>query len=278
MKKIIYITLVATLNIVVATAQTIFVEDFDTALPSSWTIDATHGVEWKHSDSLGANNTGCAYVDKDDTFGLDSGSIETVAIDLTKINKPVLSFKVATVRKNFAVPQLHLHYNIGNGWSRLNTWGLWGVDSIIASTEDFFPPLDKKNVKWEVATYDLSSLSGNSNIRFAFGAYVDNGGYLLLDSIRISDPSTLSIAQYEQDRAVVLYPNPAQDRVYITTGTAGSAAIYVYDITGRQMSSVTYKWTGKQLEVNTTTLSNGTYYIHIVQAGSSEAQKLVISR
>ena len=88
---------------------------------------------------------------------------------------------------------------------------------------------------------------------------------MLLDSVRIGDASTLSVAQYEPAEELSLYPNPAQGRVYIEGAKAETAAISVYDVTGRQMTNIDYTNKGKSVVVNTTNLSNGSYYMYIEQ-------------
>lgn len=244
-------------------AQTALSEDFTTSIPGTWTVDNTGGATWQYNDSLGSNYTGCVFVDEGQGSAADSGRIQTPAVDLSQINNPKLYFKIATVLNNFMAPKLTLYYSTGSGWVKLNSWGEWDADSVVYSSNDYVWPLDTASFSWTEASYDLSALASSTNIRFAFEANMINGGYLLLDSVRISDPSTASIVNIGFAPQLMVYPNPANDMVFINTKGKHVSGVVLTDVMGRDIKVVDYKQFGDKVSVQLDGLPNGLYTLSL---------------
>lgn len=247
-------------------AQTVLSEDFTTSIPGTWTVDTTGGAKWQHNDSLGANYTGCVFVDEGQGSAADSGNIQTPAVDLSQINNPKLNFKMATVNNNFIAPKLTLYYSTGSGWVKLNSWGEWDADSLVYSSNDYVWPLDTASFSWTEASYDLSALASSTNIRFAFEANMINGGYLLLDSVRISDPSTASVINIGLAPQLTVYPNPANDMVFINTNGKLVSNVVLTDMMGRDTKVIDHKQFGDKVSVQLDGLPNGLYTLSLFGA------------
>ena len=82
--------------------------------------------------------------------------------------------------------------------------------------------------------------------------------------------------------AAILFPNPADDAVTVKLSleTAQTVSIVVYDVLGRSVLSTTPKEYGQgeqQISLNTSSLNNGEYFVHIKTAGKTSTLKLVIN-
>ena len=70
-----------------------------------------------------------------------------------------------------------------------------------------------------------------------------------------------------------MYPNPVNDgKVYVVTGSTDMKTIIFYDISGKQVLSVSTE----NKEVNTSKLSKGVYIVKVEQNGKVSTEKLII--
>lgn len=177
-----------------AIAQTVLKEDFNNGAPSGWSINTTGGATWIHDASLGINGTGAIIVDQSNASSATGSIITTTLLDLTGIANPTLSFKVACIRSNFIAPVLKMQYSISGGaWQPLSSWGEYGTDNIINTSGPCSPKLSNTCSEWATVTYDLSAIANTKDVRFAFEAELSNGGWLLLDDVRIGERNTYTL-------------------------------------------------------------------------------------
>lgn len=189
-----------------AYGQTIFSTNFNSTLPTGWTIDASAGATWVHSGSLGVGSSGCAMVDQSSSSGGTKGRLITTSFNLTTVSKPTLSFKVASIRNNFVSPNLYIHYSVAGGtWQKLSSWGEWNTDNIINTTGPCFPQ-NNGCVEWQDVVFDLAKVAGNTNIRFAFEADCLNGGWLLLDDLWIHDKKIYPLPYLQDFEGAAFFP------------------------------------------------------------------------
>ncbi len=187
-------------------AQVLLSEDFAAGLPAGWKIQGPQAVQWAAHPTLGINGSGCMMVDDWQTVGGNNINLETVAVDLTTINNPKISFKLASIRSNFIAPRLVLYYSTGSGWQKLANWGEWQTDFIISTTGPCNMPLPASCIDWEDITYDLSKIAHLSNVRFAFQADVPNGGFVLLDDVWVHDKKVYSLPYLQDFDQQVFFP------------------------------------------------------------------------
>ena len=69
-----------------------------------------------------------------------------------------------------------------------------------------------------------------------------------------------------------LYPNPAKDHVNLITTDEGEKNISIYNSTGILVSS--YKMSGKEILINTSLLSQGLYFMKIIETNGKNVSTL----
>ena len=146
-----------------------------------------------------------------------------------------MKWTTAIVQNNFQPPIMSLWYDIGNGWEILSDWGSqWGnaQNSIPFSTQ-ISPPLEPSTLQWQELSYDLSSLSSNTNIRFSFGAEFGNGGWVLVDDVLLEGEIAevpLEILNIEAANTTVC----VGENINLSAETNGKNINYEWSITDEQ--------------------------------------------
>jgi hypothetical protein len=100
----------------------------------------------------------------------------------------------------------------------------------------------------------------------------DSDGYSNIDELNGgSDPldpnSTLSLDTFELSDSFVIYPNPVNDVMFISTGIDTPLSVIVFDLTGKR---VLYKSIGLEKELDLSHLDSAVYFIKIESKNSSE--------
>ncbi|MEL6719387.1 MAG: T9SS type A sorting domain-containing protein, partial [Bacteroidota bacterium] len=83
--------------------------------------------------------------------------------------------------------------------------------------------------------------------------------------------STSTIEAIEE--AILIYPNPTNDQLFIEMEQAGNANIQVLDMLGRQVNQ--YNFDRSTFQLNMTTLPSGIYYISIEKDGKYWIEKVI---
>ncbi len=83
----------------------------------------------------------------------------------------------------------------------------------------------------------------------------------------------VSASNKETIEGLNIYPNPAtSDRIYITSKSAQSKEVEVFDVLGKKILQATL--TGKEL--NITSLTPGVYIIKVKEGDASATRKLIV--
>ena len=105
----------------------------------------------------------------------------------------------------------------------------------------------------------------------------DGDGYSNIDELNGgSDPldpnSTLSLDTFELTDSFVIYPNPVNDVMFISTGIDTPLSVKVFDINGK---TVLYKDLGFEREIDLSSLKSAVYFIKIKSDTKSKILRLV---
>jgi hypothetical protein len=99
--------------------------------------------------------------------------------------------------------------------------------------------------------------------------------FYLADSIVVLDPCVLSgVNQFEQNE-LHIFPNPANNQVYIETGDRPVLKIQLLDLSGKRVLSIPGSQNTEQ-SFNVNGLAGGMYFITVITTGGSLTEKLVI--
>jgi hypothetical protein len=124
---------------------------------------------------------------------------------------------------------------------------------------------------WSMVTLDLRSIPAVNNnskfvLRINFSApNTGNKGNNRFDNITVEGDISPEIdAVTDVTRSdYALYPNPANDHITLITTFEGEKMISIYNSTGALVT--TYKLDGKEITINTSLLSQGLYFMKIIE-------------
>lgn len=214
-------------------------EDFNSSFPGLWTQWSGSSLVWEHNAQLGVNNSGCVLVDYSSSSSSGNAWIQTPFMNLSSIQDPEIVFSTALVQNNFLAPEISLWYDVGGGWIYITNWGSTSnSENFVPYSSDLMPPLDAANVDWVTdISYDLSALSSLTSVRFAFGADFSNGGWALLDNVKIQEGSggNVGVTNLLLSNDLAIYPNPASDLLYIDHTNLQAQYVAIYDLSGRKV-------------------------------------------
>jgi hypothetical protein len=252
-------------------------EDFETGIPANWTQWSGEGIQWIDNSTLGTNDSGCAIADFGSSSEEGSTWLQTPFMNLSLLANPEITLSAAEHANNFAAPEFSLWYDIGNGWVEINTG--W---KIISNGGALLYPNGHSAVVWNDLTYDLSSLSSETNIRFSFGAYFPNGGWVLLDNVNIHGTgSTTSIESQKLDKNITLYPNPAIDYLNVQTGSISPIQLSIYSIDGKKLKTIEQPSIGEggnDYRIDLNELNSGVYMLHLTYPEETRSIKFQVQK
>jgi hypothetical protein len=262
------------LSVSLASGQ-LFFQDFNDSIPNSWwRTSSDTNIKWVHNDSLGINGTGCAIADHGVTFTpAGTASIVTPFVNFSAISKPQISFSVALVGNNFVPPDLVLYYDLGGSLAPQKVYS-WGgsnsADSNITQTFNQFYPLEAINITWVDITYELPQLGIVPSVSFIFKGELLNGGWVLLDNIRIGGKPSIGIKEEEKQHR--LYPNPCSETLHIE-GTAEQAE--VYNLQGQKLLEQKLAPSQTEHQIPLTKLAKGAYTVKVIEGTNSTTTNVI---
>ncbi|MBA3971489.1 MAG: T9SS type A sorting domain-containing protein [Bacteroidetes bacterium] len=111
--------------------------------------------------------------------------------------------------------------------------------------------------------------SGNAIMYGAFMASNANGtntgDQVFLSNLLIQEDLTASIASYASEIGMVIYPNPAQEKLYVKTIDAyeNIGTLEIIDISGRIIKTINYEKLSQGKSIDITDLPGGVYVLRI---------------
>lgn len=274
----------------VAQAPGIYAESFEAnGLPSNWTIiNQTGGTTWQQT-SLGAATGSKSYF-IDGTINPNNAIdiLETPSYDFLNNPSNQFSFRYAYAKysaSNTDIFKVQASKDCGGSWQDIYT----PTNSSLASGSGGVTTTPLVPTPAQFKTYVLSNHPGFTNyllepnvrLRFYFqeDAAAGFGNRFFLDDINFSGPA--GINDLTSAIGLNVYPNPAKETINIkmTLSNDSKVAYNLVDVTGRTLiSKATQELSaGEQiLQVNTSSLSTGVYFIQINLNGTILSKKLTI--
>jgi beta-glucanase (GH16 family) len=155
----------------------------------------------------------------------------------------------------------------------------WTADKIVFSVDDVvhytYNPSTKDASTWpfNLDQYILLNFAVQPNI---VSSFIQDA--MVIDYVRVYQSTALSTNNPTIDSEVKIYPNPVKDTLNINLGNIFSKEVHVriYDISGRVMFKEYFKHNSKNLEINTSFLNKGVYFISLNLNGTdTRTQKFV---
>lgn len=253
-----------------------------TTFTADYTIVNPQGNAWTRITTSAA--TGSASLKLTNTSSMAGTTDEFVgpSINLSAINSPVFTFKVAYRQRtssNIDRLRVYTSTNCGQTWGqRYSKSGATLSTGVTNNTSNWTP----SSSEWRTETVTLpSSVANNPNVRFKFVLDSDGGNNIYIDDINITgvtgiDAPDAGIQQF------AVYPNPLQDNSVVTFSLddAQQVSLQLFDMSGRIVMNM---YTGElsagehQFPVQTAEkLSSGMYFVRLTTAeGRMVTQKLI---
>ena len=172
-----------------------------------------------------------------------------------------IGFWVETYNKDYGLEQ----YNVG-----VSTAGNNPADFTIISGS---PPQTAPDV-WTYREYDLASYAGQ-NVYIGIQCVSDNQFIFMIDDIRIGYP--LGIGGNSSDVEVIFYPNPAKDRLFINTRTAGTGwSVELINNLGTVIRTMIPGKNETIISVDLSGILPGIYFLRIVHDHKLFIEKVII--
>lgn len=134
----------------------------------------------------------------------------------------------------------------------------------------------QNDIQFNNVTY-LHSDDGSEFDQFKFDVIDGEGGWIEITNfeIAIDDSFVTNTADTEFDNDITLYPNPANESIYVSHNSIQELSIRITDLTGKTV--ITSK-TSTSNKINTSELGNGIYLVEISSGDKLSVKKMVIQR
>lgn len=124
-------------------------------------------------------------------------------------------------------------------------------------------------------TYDVNITPDTINVILLSSASESpkNGSRLLVDDLEL-DYTPQYIVNAGSLPSVSIYPNPASDHFKVINNSNSETKVSIYNIAGQKVISTGFN--GMQHKINTSSLKEGVYFVHINNQSGDKIIKLVI--
>lgn len=188
-----------------------------------------------------------------------------------------------TIQLGTSISKTFVIQNTGNGTLTINGWMMSGANSneFVVLNSPNFPLTLAGNATQNITVEFTPLIAGTRNaMMHIMSDDGDENNYSF--AIQGKADIDVSVATYEKDLAFIsLFPNPSNNEaiVKLQLETSSKVAVNVYDITGALIMQVAEKELGKgehNISLNTTSLSNGEYFVTLAKDGKLQTLKLVV--
>ncbi|RZT00020.1 T9SS type A sorting domain-containing protein [Aquimarina brevivitae] len=204
--------------------------------------------------------------------------------DLSAIENPVLKFDMAfDIELDWDFVNVEYTLDGGTTWQILGQFG----DPSWYNSETL-PGNNCRNcpgAQWTGAdttlkeySYDLVSLTNETSFIFRFNFVSDqsvNNEGVVIDDVRI-EGNSLSIDDFENQIAFVVYPNPSKDIFNIQWRNASTVKYSVYDITGKLvLKKDDLDLSDQETQIDLSSFTKGVYFLKIALDSKESNVKLL---
>lgn len=261
-----------------------FEQNFDASPlfpPNGWSSNNVDGdtVLWAANYFVSAfgGNGSCVWVN---LFDLSTtGTVDeltTLSVETDQSFHPALTFDIAYAKKAVgSSDQLKVYYSLNCGYTWQLAWSKSG-DALSTTTDRVgaFSPIAED---WRTEYVTTTGIAGQSNIMYKFEVVSGGGNNLYLDNININ-AWHVGIDELEEPLDLNLYPNPAENTVYITSASADVkwTSVELYSLAGKQVLSRNLN--GQQLDVtvDVSALTSGLYIVRLSSDKGAIHRKLMV--
>lgn len=212
-------------------------------------------------------------------FDIQSG---TMSLVMQKVNLGTgagVSFNHAYRQYTNENDRLEVEVSTDCGATWATVWNQAGaaLSTLPASTTSFIPSAD---TQWRATTVDLTAYDNTNDVVIRFKGTSGYGNNLYLDDINIANGLITNVSNIQKEAAEVrIMPNPVSNQMTLefTMLNTADASISILNALGQQVQQVSNgSFSGTNLiEVNTSELASGVYFVNIVTNEGSTTKRFV---
>lgn len=271
-------TITAVVEHVAELAQTPVNEDFETgALPQYWSVEnSDESYTWSIIElDTGANcqATTAYYIAHYDYNNPPAEDyLYSQLIDLEFIQDAELTFDYAYARWGGANQdgfRVEVSANCGASWDTLFNECCEELMTVESQQSWWAPGCGD----WVQLNFDLSNYLGES-LMIRFVGVNGWGNNFFLDNVNVDGLNTVGMAQLLSKGDVRVYPNPANDQLYLQS-TFDQVDLQIFDITGKIVfESGRYNEGLHRIDISS--MTQGIYFVRLTSTAGERVEKLII--
>lgn len=136
----------------------------------------------------------------------------------------------------------------------------------IINVKDYLSTANKIQVRF-IAIDDVNTSMNNNG---------DNVVEAAVDDFSVYDAFSSGVGEVAKS-TFSIHPNPADQTVNITFSAPAAGSIQMYDLTGRQVASISTSANNATYSINTASLASGTYMLMLQNGTTVESHKVVVA-
>jgi hypothetical protein len=251
--------------------------------PAGWArYNPDAGFTWSRVAAGATGANGSAKIDFYNSTGGQIDDLYLPQFSLVGANNAFLTFYVAKARYSAAYnDQLDFLATTDCGsswnilWAKTDNTGL--TTNTVAQT-NAWTPVSASATDWRQETVDLNSLLGQSNIIAKFSALSGYGNNGYIDDINITQ--NVGVGENAVTETISVFPIPSAGNVSLTLNklNVSSFTLVVTDMVGKTISREENVANNGTLNVDLSTLENGSYLINIETPGQKIVKKVILEK
>lgn len=257
------------------------VEGFEsTTLPSlNWEVIAGSDIYNWQIAPVGATGSKSAKIQNNSASAGEADALISKAINFTNAPNTAITFKVAFAQKqtdNTDRLKVMVSKNCGQSWSTVYTkQGAALATTTVLIGGNFSPSASH----WRTETVTVPSIFLGPSTQFKYEFVSGDGNNIYLDDINLTSSSSL------MDQETIFYnaqliPNPTNNNtsLNVVSATETKASLVVTDLLGKiidRKENILIGTGENQIDINTSSFSNGLYFVTLTSNQSQITQKLI---
>ncbi|HKC67765.1 MAG TPA: C10 family peptidase, partial [Bacteroidia bacterium] len=260
-------------------------ESSGTNLPAGWTLgNPDNDAAWQIVTTVAHTGTNCIgfnNFDGDQTTDMTGRKdwFYTGTYNFSSSISASMTFDVAYAVLNYSgtlyTDTLSVLYSVdcGTTWHQIYKKGGATLASAGTTTNTSTGWTPASSSQWRTDNINLSAITGQASVMFAFQNTSDWADWLYIDNINITANSTTGISSNNALSSVSVYPNPAHNNISVTL-LENTRSVSVTDIIGQTVIAEQKVEGAQQVQtIDITNLASGVYFMKI---NSTDSQTKII--
>lgn len=130
--------------------------------------------------------------------------------------------------------------------------------------------------EWARAYVDLTAYNGMSDVMIAFKGVSDYGNNLFIDDINLSTIPVALVDVEQQNFALTLYPNPANEKITLSIDSDYNEAVDVQVVNMLGQSIYSGRFNQKNIHLDIQEFAKGAYFVVIKQGKYTDNQRFIV--